>query len=68
MDLIYAKKLDVPIPWKERTFSIKWKYYTNLYFGLRLTFSMLSNIVKSISQPTDVFFSNFFRVFLIFEP
>ena len=27
-----------------------------------LTFSMLSNIVKSISQPTDVF-SNFFRVF-----
>ena len=35
---------------------------------LCLTFSMLSNIVKSISQPTDVF-SNFFPCFfLIFEP
>ena len=30
-----------------------------------LTFSMLSNIVKSISQPTDVF-SNFFPYFLNF--
>ena len=33
--------------------------------GLGLTFSMLSNIVKSISQPTDVF-SNFFPCFLNF--
>ena len=35
------------------------------FYVALLTFSMLSNIVKSISQPTDVF-SNFFPCFLNF--
>ena len=37
----------------------------NTMHQVSLTFSMLSNIVKSISQPTDVF-SNFFPCFLNF--